>query len=503
MACLLELSNISKSFASVRVLTGVNFDVRAGEVHALMGENGAGKSTMIKIVAGVITPSGGEMRVNGEEVHFSSPKEANARGIATVYQEMLLFPDLTVAENIFLGHAPRGTVGNIDWREMKAKARALLDSLDSHDLDVDAVVGTLSVANRQRVEIAKALSQDARIVIMDEPTAALAETDAKRLLDIVRRLRDRGVGIIYVSHRMAEIFAIADRITVLRDGVMIGTRNRDEVDQPTLVSMMVGRDIAQLYPKAEVALGEVLLETRDLCCNDRVRNVSLHVRAGEIVGIAGLVGAGRTELALTMFGITPATSGEIRIDGKTVAIGSPREARDLGIAYIPEDRGRQGLVKAETIRENIIHPILDRISRYFLVNRRKERSLAVQSIKQLSIRTWGADQIAGQLSGGNQQKVVVAKWLGTKPRILIMDEPTRGIDVGAKAEIYTLMGDLARDGIAIIMISSELPEVLGMSDRVLVMNEGRLVAEIPRVSATLESVGAAMTHSARHQEIER
>lgn len=503
MACLLELSNISKSFASVRVLTGVNFDVRAGEVHALMGENGAGKSTMIKIVAGVITPSGGEMRVNGEVVHFSSPKEANARGIATVYQEMLLFPDLTVAENIFLGHAPRGTVGNIDWREMKAKARALLDSLDSHDLDVDAVVGTLSVANRQRVEIAKALSQDARIVIMDEPTAALAETDAKRLLDIVRRLRDRGVGIIYVSHRMAEIFAIADRITVLRDGVMIGTRNRDEVDQPTLVSMMVGRDIAQLYPKAEVALGEVLLETRDLCCNDRVRNVSLHVRAGEIVGIAGLVGAGRTELALTMFGITPATSGEIRIDGKPVAIGSPREARDLGIAYIPEDRGRQGLVKAETIRENIIHPILDRISRYFLVNRRKERSLAVQSIKQLSIRTWGADQIAGQLSGGNQQKVVVAKWLGTKPRILIMDEPTRGIDVGAKAEIYTLMGDLARDGIAIIMISSELPEVLGMSDRVLVMNEGRLVAEIPRASATLESVGAAMTHSARHQEIER
>ncbi len=503
MTCLLELSNISKSFASVRVLTGVNFDVRPGEVHALMGENGAGKSTMIKIVAGVLTPSGGEMRVNGEAVQFSSPKDANARGIATVYQEMLLFPDLTVAENIFLGHAPRGSVGHIDWRSMRSKARALLDSLDSPDLDVDAMVGTLSVANRQRVEIAKALSQDARIVIMDEPTAALAETDAKRLLDIVRRLRDRGVGIIYVSHRMAEIFAIADRITVLRDGVMIGTRNRDEVDQPTLVSMMVGRDIAQLYPKAEVTLGDVLLETRDLCCNERVRNVSLDVRAGEIVGIAGLIGAGRTELALTMFGITPATAGEIRIGGEAVTIRSPREARDLGIAYIPEDRGRQGLVKAQTIRENIIHPILDRISRYFLVSLRKERSLAVQSIKQLSIRTWGADQIAGQLSGGNQQKVVVAKWLGTKPRILIMDEPTRGIDVGAKAEIYTLMGELARDGIAIIMISSELPEVLGMSDRIMVMNEGKLVAEIPRAEAMLESVGAAMTHSARHQEIER
>ena len=503
MTCLLELSNISKSFAHVRVLERVDFDVRAGEVHALMGENGAGKSTLIKIVAGVIAPSGGEMRIDGEAVRFSSPKEANARGIATVYQEMLLFPDLTVAENIFLGHAPRGPVGAIDWSAMRSKARALLDSLDSHDLDVDTVVGTLSVANRQRVEIAKALSQDARIVIMDEPTAALAETDAKRLLDIVRRLRDRGVGIIYVSHRMAEIFAIADRITVLRDGMMIGTRNRGDVDQPTLVSMMVGRDIAQLYPKVDVEPGEVLLEARDVCCGDRVSHANLHVRAGEIVGVAGLIGAGRTELALTLFGITPATSGEIRIDGKPVTIASPREARDLGIAYIPEDRGRQGLVKAETIAQNIVHPILDRISRWFFVNLRSERSLAAQSIKQLSIRTWGGEQIAGQLSGGNQQKVVVAKWLGTKPRILIMDEPTRGIDVGAKAEIYALMGKLAQEGIGILMISSELPEVLGMSDRIMVMNEGKLVAEIPRAVATLESVGAAMTNVDRHQETER
>ncbi len=498
MNYLVELIGVSKSFGAYEVLKNVNFDVRPGEVHALLGENGAGKSTLIKIIAGVHAPSSGEIRVEGRLQSFASPKEACSCGIATVYQEMLLFPELTVTENIYLGHAPRQSWGGLDWDRMKRQARALLDSLDSHDLDEEAVVGTLSVANRQRVEIAKALSQDAKIVIMDEPTAALAETDVERLLMVVRRLRDRGVGIIYVSHRMPEIFAIADRVTVLRDGSHIGTRAIGEVDQGILVSMMVGRSIDQLFPKVVAELGETVLEAKNVSYKHRVRDVSLKLRAGEILGIAGLVGSGRTELALTLFGITPATEGEICINGRHEVIDSPRRARDLGIAYIPEDRGLQGLIRPQTIRENIAHSILDRIARASFVDRRKERTLASEAITQFSIKARGPEQIAGTLSGGNQQKVVVAKWLGTKPAILIMDEPTRGIDVGAKSEIYALMGRLAQQGLAIIMISSELPEVLGMSDRILVMSDGRMVAELSHDEATLESIGAAMTHG-KHQ----
>ncbi len=494
MNYLVELIGISKSFGAYEVLKNVNFDVRPGEVHALLGENGAGKSTLIKILAGVHAPSGGEIRVEGKLESFSSPKEACQCGIATVYQEMLLFPELTVTENIYLGHAPRQGWGGLDWVRMRRQARALLDSLDSHDLDEDAVVGTLSVANRQRVEIAKALSQDAKIVIMDEPTAALAETDVERLLAIVRRLRERGVGVIYVSHRMPEIFAIADRVTVLRDGQHIATCPIGEVDQAKLVSMMVGRSIDQLFPKVEASLGNTVLEAKNVGYRNRVNGISLALRAGEILGIAGLVGSGRTELALTLFGITPATEGQIFVNGQREVIDSPRRARDLGIAYIPEDRGLQGLVKPQTIRENIAHSILDRISRLAFVDRRKERSLADQGIARFSIKARGPEQVAGTLSGGNQQKVVLAKWLGTEPNILIMDEPTRGIDVGAKSEIYALMGRLAQQGMAIIMISSELPEVLGMSDRILVMSDGRLVAELGRGEATLESIGAAMTH---------
>ena len=498
MSYLVELIGVSKSFGAYEVLKNVNFNVRPGEVHALLGENGAGKSTLIKIIAGVHAPSGGEIRVEGKLESFASPKEACSCGIATVYQEMLLFPELTVTENIYLGHAPRLPWGGLDWDRMKRQARALLDSLDSHDLDEDAVVGTLSVANRQRVEIAKALSQDAKIVVMDEPTAALAETDVERLLMVVRRLRDRGVGVVYVSHRMPEIFAIADRVTVLRDGNHIGTRPIAEVNQEMLVSMMVGRSIEQLFPKVAADLGETVLDVRNVSFRQRVRNVSLQLRAGEILGIAGLVGSGRTELALTLFGITPATEGEIRVDGRPEVIDTPRRARDLGIAYIPEDRGLQGLIRPQTIRENIAHAILDRISRASFVDRAKERDLAAHGIRQFSIKARGPEQVAGTLSGGNQQKVVIAKWLGTTPKILIMDEPTRGIDVGAKSEIYALMSKLAQQGMAIIMISSELPEVLGMSDRILVMSDGRLVAELARGEATLESIGAAMTRG-KHQ----
>jgi rhamnose transport system ATP-binding protein len=340
------------------------------------------------------------------------------------------------------------------------------------------------------------LSQDARVLIMDEPTAALAEGDVRRLIAVVKRLRERGVAIIYVSHRMPEIFELADRVTVLRDGAYVGTKAIGEVDEGTLVSMMVGRLVDRLFPKVDAMLGDVVLELHDVSFGRKVRNASLKLRAGEILGLAGLVGSGRTELALTIFGITPATSGEILLDGRPVRIDSPRRARDLGIAYVPEDRGLQGLVKPMTIGENVSMAVLDKVSSGFLIRFAEEIHRARDAIKRLGVRARGPDQPVKQLSGGNQQKVVLAKWLETNPRVLIMDEPTRGIDVGAKAEIHALMGALARQGVAILMISSELPEVLGMSDRILVISGGEIAAELDRAAATPDAVGAAMTNAA-------
>ncbi len=492
MTALVEVRGVSKSFAGVRVLHDIDFDVQPGEVHALLGENGAGKSTLIKIIAGTHAPDGGTIRVGDRELTAVTPRDATEGGIATVYQELLLFPELTVAENVFLGHAPRTGLGTLDWQQMRRTARQLLDSLDSPDLDVDVKVGTLSVANRQRVEIAKALSQNARLLIMDEPTAALADADVHRLMDVIKRLRARGVGIIYVSHKLPEIFELADRVTVLRDGELIGTRPVSEVTEATLVAMMVGREIDQLFPKTFHEIGGTVLEVSNLSMGSRVRDISFALRRGEILGLAGLVGAGRTELALTIFGITPATSGTIAVDGREVAIASPRQARRLGIAYVPEDRGLQGLVKPMTIAQNVSMASLSRIARGIFIDFRAEVARAADSIRQLGIRARGPNQVVGQLSGGNQQKVVLGKWLETAPRILIMDEPTRGIDVGAKSEIHALMGRLAEQGMAILMISSELPEVLGMSDRILVMHGGRLVATIDRADANPETVGAAM-----------
>jgi len=493
MTDLIRLEGVSKSFGGVRVLRDVDFDVRPGEVHALLGENGAGKSTLIKIIAGTHAPDGGVIRLGDEELKAITPRAATRAGIATVYQELLLFPDLTVAENVFLGHAPRTGLGTLDWGRMRGEARELLDSLDSHDLDVDVNVGALSVANRQRIEIAKALSQDARVLIMDEPTAALADADVKRLMAVIKRLRERGVGIVYVSHKLPEIFELADRVTVLRDGALIGTRPVSEVDEAALVAMMVGREVDRLFPKPHPKIGETVLKVSNLSFGDRVRDISFELRRGEILGVAGLVGSGRTELALTIFGITPATSGTIEIGGGPVAISSPGQACGLGIAYVPEDRGHQGLVRPMSIGQNISMASLGNVASGIFIRFAAETRRAVASIGQLGIRARGPDQVVGQLSGGNQQKVVLGKWLETSPRILIMDEPTRGIDVGAKAEIHALMGRLAEQGLAILMISSELPEVLGMSDRVLVMHGGRLVSTIDRADANPKSVGAAMT----------
>ncbi|SIQ46690.1 monosaccharide ABC transporter ATP-binding protein, CUT2 family [Rhizobium sp. RU35A] len=496
-----RLAGISKSFGPVKVLKDISFDVRPGEIHALLGENGAGKSTMIKILSGLHQPDGGRMEIEGQPMRFASARDANAAGIATVYQELLLFPELTVAENIFLGHYPRKAMGRIDWAAARAGARALLDSLDCHDLDVDTRIATLSVAQRQRVEIAKALSHKARILIMDEPTASLTEKDVTRLMEVVRSLKARGVGIVYVSHRMPEIFALADRVSVLRDGMMIDTRAIADADEATLVSLMVGRSIEQLFPKGEAKIGEPVLDVSRLNHGRLVRDISFTLKRGEVLGIAGLVGSGRTELALTLFGITPATSGEIRVMGKPVSIHTPRQARDLGLAYVPEDRGLQGLVKSMTINENLSMATLDRIAPGLFLNFAEEARRAVDAIRRLGVRARaGIHQPVGELSGGNQQKVVIAKWLETRPDILILDEPTRGVDVGAKAEIHAMMSDLAAKGLAIIMISSELPEVIGMSDRILVMNNGQVTGMIDRADATPETVGAAMTAQTKSKE---
>jgi len=495
LAPLLAVERIERSFPGVRALSGVSFEVAPGEVHALLGENGAGKSTLIKIISGVYQPDAGTIHVDGRPLRFESPDDARRAGIATIYQELLLFRDLSVAENIFMGHAPRSRGGWLDWTAMAAKTEALLASLEITDLRPGQIVGSLSVGNRQRVEILRALSQDAQLLIMDEPTAALTEYDVTRLFDLVRRLKSRGVGIIYISHRMDEIFQLADRVTVLRDGAHVGTRKVAETSSGELVQMMVGRRIESLFPKVEVPIGKPVLEVRDLVRRPLTKGVSLTVRAGEIVGLAGLVGSGRSELAQTIFGATPAESGQILLSGKQVAVRSPGAARALGIAYVPEDRATQGLVRPMTVRENFSLASLAKVARFGFIDSAAETRLAEAGVNRFRVRAGSLDQVVGRLSGGNQQKIVLGKWLANQPKLLILDEPTRGIDVGAKAEIHRLMCELAAQGLAILMISSELPEVLGMSDRVLVMREGRLVAEFARADATPEAVGAAMMGS--------
>lgn len=398
-----------------------------------------------------------------------------------------------------MGHAPRLSWGGIDWDQTRARTAEILRSLDIHDLDPDAPVGALSVGNRQRVEIAKALSMNARVLIMDEPTAALTEADVARLFGIVRRLRERGVGIVYISHRLVEIFDLADRVTVLRDGEYVGTNEVKDVTEPQLISMMVGRTIDQLYPHRTANPGKVMLEARNVAFPGTVEEASLTLRAGEIVGLAGLVGSGRSELAQILFGVTPASAGQILVDGQPVAIRSPADAKRLGIAYVPEDRGTQGLIRPMRIRHNVSLAVLKELARFFFIDRGREQELARRDIERFKIRASSMDQVVGKLSGGNQQKVVMAKWLATRPRILILDEPTRGIDVGAKTEIHKIMSELATQGMAVLMISSELPEVLGMSDRVLVMREGRIVAGFERAEATQERIAAAMMRSAQQE----
>jgi len=485
---LLKLTSITKSFGGVSALDDVSFDLNAGEIHALVGENGAGKSTLIKIITGAHASDGGRIELNGRILQRNDPGISRSLGIAAIYQQPALFPDLTVAENIALRMEAAGPWRIIRWTARRRRARQLLQRVGA-SISPDASVRSLSMPQQQLVEIAAALGSDARILILDEPTASLSDREVENLFRVMQGLKSDGVGMIYISHRMDELSRIADRVTVLRDGKRIDTRPMKNVDRSELIRLMVGREVSAVYPKQTVPLGDVVLRTRSLCCGESgVENVGISVRAGEILGLAGLVGAGRTELANVLFGLTPADSGEILLNGKPIKVRSAKTAVRLGIAYVPEDRRRHGVILEMPVAANTTLAILSQISRWGLIDRAQEDELAESFVQRLGTKTESIHSPVGTLSGGNQQKVALSRWLATKPKVLILDEPTQGVDVGAKSEIHRLMGELAKQGLAIIMISSELPEVLGMSDRIVVMHGGRVSGELDRASATPQRV---------------
>ncbi len=489
---ILELRNITKRFSGVEVLHEVSFELKPGEVHALLGENGAGKSTLVKVITGVHQPDGGEILLNGAPVHFGDPRDSRQAGIAAIYQELCLFPDLDVAENIFVGRQPTTRSGRIDWRKLYDEAGKLLISLGVH-LDLKQKARSLSIAQQQTVEIARAFSINARILIMDEPTSSLTLNEVADLFRLVRRLRDDGTAIIFISHRLEELFELADRVTVLRDGTYVDTRPLKDVSRDELIRLMVGRTISNLFPKQDVQAGDVVLKVENLSHTGIFENVSFELRMGEILGMAGLVGAGRTDVARAIFGVEPPTSGRIQVEGREVRVTSPQQAISLGLAYVPEDRQLHGLIPPMNIISNISLPMLGHYARRGWLREKVECSAAFGAARQMEVRANNIWQKARELSGGNQQKIVLAKWLATKPRILILDEPTRGIDVGTKAAVHALMSKLAAEGIAILMISSELPEVLGMSDRVIVMHEGHMTGHFTRAEATQEKIISAAT----------
>jgi rhamnose transport system ATP-binding protein len=523
---LLQLTNVAKSFGAVRALKGVSFDLHPGEVHALLGENGAGKSTLIKIITGAHQPDSGTIEIDGREIPRLTPASAHAVGIAAIYQQPALFPDLSVSENIALALEKPSATRAIRWRNRRARASELLKRVGA-DIDPSLEVRHLSMPEQQLVEIARAVGTGARILILDEPTASLTKKEVELLYAVIRDLRSRGVGMIYISHRLEEIFAIADRVTVLRDGESVGTNPIDSINEGQLIRMMVGREVSTIYPPREASLlplpkgegrpalrsafdegggeGEggsrqsksrefnVVLSVRNLGCRaSNITNISFELRSGEILGLAGLVGAGRTELARILFGITPADSGEILVNGKGVQIRTPRDAVEHGIAYVPEDRRRHGVILEMPVAANVtmsIHPYVFP-GTWLLFG--AERLLAEKFVRDLGIKTSTVEAPAATLSGGNQQKVALARWLAAKPKILILDEPTQGVDVGAKAEIHKLIRCLASQGLAVLMISSDLPEILGMSDRIAVVRGGTFVAMLPGNSSAHDVMAAAL-----------
>lgn len=489
---LLELRHLAKSFGGARALREVDFDLQAGEVHALLGENGAGKSTLIKIVTGAHQPDSGSITIGGQRVSQLTPATARALGIACIYQQPALFPDLTVAENIALRLEPAAGWRTVKWGSRRVRAAALLQRIGAR-ISPEAEVRSLSMPEQQLVEIACALGAGARIVIMDEPTASLTQKEQHLLYAVVRELRASGVGVIYISHRLEEIFALADRVTVLRDGQSVGTHRVGEINEAALIRMMVGREMTQIYPPSESAPDELILSLRDVGCEaSGVHRVTFDVHAGEVFGLAGLVGAGRTEVARILFGLTPATAGEIRLRGIDVRLRSPQEAVAQGIAYVPEDRRRHGVVLEMPIAHNMTMAVHRTLFRGAWLRADAEQSLALEYIRILAVKCPGPDAPGSSLSGGNQQKVSLARWLATRPQLLILDEPTQGVDVGAKSEIHKIIRRLAREGIAVLLISSDLPEILGMSDRIGVMQGGTLTTILPGKSDAHTVMAAAL-----------
>jgi rhamnose transport system ATP-binding protein len=484
---LVELRGISKTYGGVHAVEDVSFGIAPASTHALVGENGAGKSTLVKILTGVISADTGTVFVDGEPRSVGGPSGAHRLGIVAMYQDPTVFEDLTVAENVFAGRYPRRRLGAVDWKTMRRDAGRLLEEIGA-DLAPDAPVRGLSVADRQLIEIAKALSSSARLLIMDEPTAALSLQEVDNLFGVVRRLHDRGVAVIFISHRLEEVSEIADTVTILRDGRHVETRPVAGLSHAEMIRLMVGRSLDALFPKEEAEIGEAVLKAEGLTRRGVFSDVSFEVRRGEIVGLAGFVGSGRTEVARCIFGIDNLDAGQLWIEGRPFTPRSPRAALRRGLAYLPEDRLRQGLVQPMSIERNTSMAVLPEISPAGILRPWRERRLARSFMERLSIKATSATQVVRSLSGGNQQKVVLSKWLAAQPRILILDEPTHGVDVGTKADVHRTISNLATQGLAILLISSELPEILGMADRVLVIREGRLVRELSREAATQEAI---------------
>ncbi|ANS75915.1 D-ribose transporter ATP-binding protein [Paenibacillus yonginensis] len=483
----IEMKGIHKAFGTNQVLSGVDFDLEPGEVHALMGENGAGKSTMMNILTGLYVKDAGTITIDGKETYFSNPKEAEKAGIAFIHQELNVWPDMTVLQNLFIGREMSSSWGLLKEKEMKALAAEQFRKL-SVDIPLNIEAGECSVGQQQMIEIAKALLTDTKVIIMDEPTSALTEREIRKLFEVIASLKKEGVSIVYISHRMEEIFEICDRITVMRDGRTVDTQAIPDTNFDEVVRKMVGRELTERYPARTPNPGKVALEVSHASRKGLFEDISFKVHEGEIIGFSGLMGSGRTEIMRALFGLDPLDRGEVTLFGKKAAIRKPDDAVKLGIGFITEDRKDEGLILDFSVRENMVLPSLKSFTSKGLISAQKEKSFVDMLIQRLRIKTHTSETAAGNLSGGNQQKVVIAKWVGIGPRVLILDEPTRGVDVGAKREIYQLMNELTGHGVAIIMVSSELPEVLGMSDRIVVVHEGRITGELSREEATQEKI---------------
>ncbi|MEM8787178.1 MAG: sugar ABC transporter ATP-binding protein [Pseudomonadota bacterium] len=483
----LVLRGVTKTFPGVTALADVSLELFAGKVTALVGENGAGKSTVVKILTGIYLPDGGSIEVDGAPMRFATAQDAGDAGVTAIHQETVLFDELSVAENVFLGHAPRGWFGLIDTASMIEKARKILEGIGAN-IDPRTRLKDLGIANKHLVAIARALSIDSRVVIMDEPTAALSQKEIEELYELVEELKAQGKAILFISHKFDEIFRIADNYTVFRDGALVGSGAIGDVTEADLVKMMVGRDVSQIFPDRAHNIGEEILVVEGYEHPTEFADIGFSLRKGEILGFYGLVGAGRSEFMQALFGITRASHGSVRIDGRPAVIRSAADALDQGIVYVPEDRGKQGTIAALPIFQNVTLPSLARTSQNGFLRLAEEFSLAREYTERLDLRAASLDTDVGSLSGGNQQKVVIAKWLATEPKVIILDEPTKGIDIGSKAAVHEFMAELAAQGLAVIMVSSEIPEILGMSDRVIVMREGRIAAEVSGDALTPETL---------------